>query len=646
MCGISGFIAGTANQQSLTQADLERMSLAIQHRGPDEDGIWMGKSVGLASRRLVIRHESGGKQPFVHEATGIVVVFNGEIYNLPELVSKLENSVINLPNTSEVAVIAELYLTQGVDFIKAINGMFAIAIFDPRDGRLVLLRDRLGMKPLYWAVHQDTLRFASEIKSLFSVPGFHRVIDDQAMQQTIYLSMVLDPVTPFKGVYALPAGHHLIVQAGTLNQPLIRSWWPIEQLIGRADQKKNKMRLGDAAEDFGALLSDAVGVRLTSDVPVATALSGGLDSSSIAALVAGKSQKSRQTFSINFANPRWDETEFQREVILALGLKGQSINYSDIVDLLHSNNDEALWYNEYPDLSADQDAVLRYFSRLVAERGYKVLLTGEGADELLGGYDYYNYFPAFMASLNQSDAPRNLHIMMDDDDFDEFAASENEFLTHFGFPGCVLFEYFPWRFITDPGQFKRMQGEIFKHSGQGLNRINPLGIDSPAGLSASELIQLADIKVRLPNYLLRTLDKSSMASSLEVRCPFLDHRLFEWYVGLPAEIKYGGPSPKALLRETMMGRLPPLILDRHKQGFVIPARTDLYALATKPVWLEKVEAMGSINMDFVTKHFSLLSTEVGSEDDLGYFRQNVLQRVLLLAELHRVFVSDQPGRFA
>jgi asparagine synthase (glutamine-hydrolysing) len=377
MCGIAG-ILNINERREVSSDTLERMLSAIRHRGPDEFGIYSNDHVGFAHARLSIIDLSGGQQPMSNEDGKVWITFNGEIFNYLELRKDLLKRGHSFSTHSDTEVIVHLYEEYGEGCLEHLNGQFAFAIWDGNNRKLFLARDRAGIRPLFYSSSHNKFYFASEIKAIFATGEIERNIDPSAIDQIFTLWCTVSPATAFKGVYELPPGHYLLVQDGNV---LIRKYWDIDfsdDLTG--------LSFAEAKERLRYLLTDATMLQLRADVPVGAYLSGGLDSSVTTALIRQLNQSPLMTFSVAFEDKDYDESQYQREMASALGVEHHEVRckYSDIGD----NFPEVIWHTEKPILRT-APAPLFLLSKLVRDNGLKVVLTGEGADEVLGGYDIF-----------------------------------------------------------------------------------------------------------------------------------------------------------------------------------------------------------------------------------------------------------------
>ena len=570
MCGIVGVV--NHGGEPVAPELLRRMVALIGHRGPDASGIYTdvsgsGASVGLAHARLSILDLSGGQQPMSNADRSLWITFNGEIFNYLELRDELIRKGHAFATHSDTEVILRMYEEKGEECVRDFNGQWAFAIWDVKRRRLFLSRDRVGVRPLFYAERGGVLVFASEIKSILSHPGVERSIDLEALDQVFTFWHALPPRTMFKGIAELPPGHSMTVEDGKLG---VRRYWGLD--YSRVD---DRMREDDCADRLLELLGDATRIRLRSDVPVGAYLSGGLDSSVITALVKRCSQTRLRTFSVAFEDPEFDESAFQRDVIDFLQTDHQSIrcSYSDINTVFP----EVIWHTEKPILRA-APAPLYLLSRLVREHGYKVVLTGEGADEFLGGYDIYKeakirrfcavdpdsrcrpillrrLYPYLRNIQAQSDAYRRA--------FFHVAAEE---LSH------PFFSHLPrWEltaklkaFFSDDVRMRVRNGSSYEE----MEKLLPPQYPRWDPFSRAQHLESTGL---LPGYILSSQgDRMAMAHSVEGRYPFLDYRVVEFSAAIPPRLKMKVLNEKYVLKQAAGQLVPPSVKNRRKQPYRAP----------------------------------------------------------------------------
>ncbi len=567
MCGIAG-IHNLQSRQEIRRDVLGRMMGAIRHRGPDEAGIYLDDAVGLGHVRLSIIDIKSGGQPIHNEDESLWIVYNGEVFNYVELRTELEERGHRFYTTSDTEVLLHLYEQEGPKCLERLNGQFAFAIWDSRSQTLFLARDRVGIRPLHYAVHQGRLCFASEVKALFAIPDLPRKIDAQGMSQIFTYWTTLPGRTAFEGVHELPPGHYLIASKG---QVRTQCYWDVP-VFARDEQDESSVDVLTGAVQ--ELLSDAIRIRLRADVPVGSYLSGGLDSSGIAAITAKRFNADLRTFGIRFDQDGFDEGEHQKEMASFLGtdhqeLYAQSTRIGEVFP-------RTVWHAEKPVLRTAPVPLLM-LSGLVRRGGLKVVLTGEGADEVFGGYSIFKEAKVrrFWAQHPESQMRAALLSRLYDYVFRDRRAKRflksffADDLNHYDDP---LFSHrIRWR---NTGRIKAFfSGDLNAAAGmddtsEQIVRGLPDGFDR---LDAVAKAQYIEMKIFLSNYLLSSQgDRMAMANSVEIRLPFLDHRLIEFMARVPSRWKVLGLNEKHLLKRSLSEDVPKAIWSRRKQPYRAP----------------------------------------------------------------------------
>jgi asparagine synthase (glutamine-hydrolysing) len=550
MCGIAGF----AHQGGPKAGDAEllsRMCDAIFHRGPDDEGRLVRDGVGLGMRRLSIIDVAGGHQPMWNESGDVAVVFNGEIYNHHQLRERLVRAGHRLATRSDTETLVHLYEDDGDDMVSSLRGMFAFAIWDVRRQRLFAARDRLGIKPLYYRAGPDGIAFASELRSFLADPAFRRDLSPEAVALYLSLGYVPDPACIFEGVHKLPPGHTLgWSREGGL---AVRQYWsPLRPEIGGITRQ-------EAVVELRRLLADAVACHLESEVPLGAFLSGGLDSSTVVALMARAMDRRVQTFSIGFDEPEYNEAPHAARVAAALGTDHTELivrpDTDGLVDDVIRGFDEPF---------ADSSALPTLLVSQLAREQVTVALSGDGGDELFGGYTRYAAIAGQappgprlirrllrgLALMRQPNARgRGWMLNRAKDHRGRYAATvafplpvrEGGFAT----PAIAATVPDPAR-LLDPW-FDRFAGRDF-----------------------TTQMMLVDMQTYLPGDILTKVDRMSMAVSLEARVPLLDHHVVEFAMGLPSSMKLQGGAGKQIMREAVSGLVPAAVLEKPKQGFALP----------------------------------------------------------------------------
>jgi len=558
MCGIAGIVQ-TRPDGVVDNATIHRMCQAIVHRGPDDEGIFVKAGVGLGMRRLSIIDVAGGHQPVFNEDKTIWVVFNGEIYNFPELRSELEKRGHRFYTHTDTEVIVHLYEDLGADCVNKLRGMFAFALYDERLRKLLMARDRFGKKPLHYALAGERLLFGSEIKAILAVAPELAEVNNEALLQYMYFGYVPDPLTAFLPIQKLPPGHLLEFWAGGLR---VRQYWDLPQYSTHQPSTEE-----ECLEELEHRLADAVKIRLISDVPLGALLSGGTDSSTVVALMARASSRPVKTFSIGFSHDDFNEAHYARIVAKHFGTDHHELvlepNVVETVEKLTGLLEEPF---------GDSSMLPTYYVSRMAREHVTVALSGDGGDEIFAGYDRYGIhlrrqiferIPRWIWRLYREQVYPWLPHDMRGKKF-----SYNVSL--------------PWREryvdgISFVPSFERdlpLWSDEFRETLKGIG--NPEEVmyryfdQAPARDPVSQMLYV-DTKTYLAADILAKVDRMSMATSLEVRVPILDHLFVEWATALPPEWKLHGRVQKYILRKLAerVG-VPREVLYRPKQGFALP----------------------------------------------------------------------------
>jgi asparagine synthase (glutamine-hydrolysing) len=558
MCGICGIHEREAGRPAVA-GEAAAMLQAIVHRGPDDEGLHADGEIALGARRLSIIDLPGSHQPIMNEDGSVVVVFNGEIYNYRSLREGLRRRGHTLRTEGDTEVIVHLYEELGEDCVRELDGMFAFAVWDERRRRLLLARDRLGIKPLYYADHDGTLLFGSEIKAILRHPAAGAALDHDALAAFLLLKYAPAPRTFFAGISALPPGHLLVSDAGGV---AVRRWWDVSFRRPSAPVTEH-----DAADGLRARLEEAVRSQLVSDVPFGAFLSGGVDSSTVVALMSRELGSRVRTFAVGFAGAGEDMSELPYARLVA---ERYDTDHHEILltgaDLVEQA-EKVVWHLDQP--IADNACLANYIVAELASRHVKMVLTGEGGDELFAGYARYageRLAPAFrrlpaplrslgMALSNRGVGPLRARIAL-------YALCQADERRRF----ATWFEL-----MTPEARDALAVGELLEAAGRATPDAlfaEPLDrTDAPDRISRMLYV---DTKLWLPDDLLARGDKMSMAASLEARVPLLDHRLVEFAAALPPSLKVRGLARKYLLKKVAADLLPAPILTRSKKGFPIP----------------------------------------------------------------------------
>src|SRR6267378_2969365 len=559
MCGICG-VYEYENHVAVEPHVLEDMLGVIRHRGPDDSGVYFDKDVAIGMRRLSIIDLSGGKQPISNEDGTIVTVFNGEIYNFHELREQLQSRGHTFATASDTEVIVHLYEDFGEECVQHLRGMFGFAVWDARRRRLFVARDRLGIKPLYYAQAGGRLIFASEIKAILEHPTAQVHLSMSALSNFLSLKYVPAPQTMFKGISALPPGCSLTCDA---NGAKTRRYWD----LSFASQSNGQRSEAVYAEQLEALLKECVKLHLVSDVPFGAFLSGGMDSSTIVALMSQFLSEPVKTYSVGFEGDGEAFSELPYARLVAK--KYQTDHHEVFIGPNHLINllEKVIWHLDQP--IGDEASLANYMVAELASRDVKMVLTGEGGDELFAGYARYagerlsplfRFVPETAKSLALAASGRIPRLRRQK--LALFALCQSDEVTRF-------MNWFPL-FNSDTKQ--ALLSRDVKEALSGCDRSHVFA-EHLARTDATEPLNrmlYVDTKLWLPDDLLARGDKTSMATSLEARVPLLDHKLVEFAASLPQNLKVKGLARKYLLKKVSQAWLPPAIIRRKKKGFPVP----------------------------------------------------------------------------
>ncbi len=575
MCGIAGIVRRVPTGVSVDS--LGRMAASIRHRGPDGYGFYVGQRVGFAHVRLSVVDIAGGAQPLANEDGQVVVTYNGEIYNHPELRRELEEKGHIFRTRCDTEVLVHGYEEWGVNLLDRLNGQFAFAIYDRNTETVFIARDRFGVRPLFYAQRKGTLYFGSEIKAILASGEVEASLDRRGLDETFTFWAPRPPRTAFAGIASLEPGTYGILKDGAL---WLHRYYELDYPEASAEPV-------DVVEQLDELMLRSVGMRMRADVPVGAYVSGGLDSSITASLAASASPHTLRSFSITFDDPRFDESDFQREVAADVGSIHAiaAISQGRIADSFP----EVLWHTETP-LLRTAPVPMYHLAKLTKDSGIKVVLTGEGADELFLGYDLFKEVSVRRFCLRQPTSVGRQKLL--DRLYPELMAQGRggEFWRRFfletGSPGDPLFSHLP-RFLLS-ARVKEFYAPEFK---SGLGEIDVLGElrgSLPVryfGWSSLNQAAYLEMTTLLSPYLLSSQgDRMAMAHGVEGRFPFLDHRLFEFAAALPTGSRLRGLREKEILRRWASRILPPRIKERRKQPYRAPDAISFFG-PNAPEWV-------------------------------------------------------------
>ncbi|KNY15657.1 asparagine synthase [Shinella sp. SUS2] len=586
MCGIAGYYGGNIAPERAAD-HLRRMVAALRHRGPDGEGILIRSDAGLAHTRLSIVGLADGAQPMATDDGALALSFNGEIFNYVELRDDLTARGHRFRTTSDTEVLLTAFAEKGPSCLADFNGDFAFAIHDTKNRRLVLARDRMGVRPLFYTRHEGALFFASEIGALLALPGMVAEIDPVALDQIFTLWCPIPPRTAYRNIFELPPGHLMTVEG---DRQTVRPWWQLS-FPDRCDVPPASW-FESQVEELRALLADATRIRLRADVPVGSYLSGGIDSSIIAALAARSVTRGLRTFSLTFRSEEHDESAWQRQMAATLDAAADSVECS--TEAIAHHLPAVMGHIERPILRA-APVPLHLLAARVRERGMKVVLTGEGADEIFAGYDLFRearvrrFCGRQPGSVHRPRLFQRLYPYLPG-----LKQQTPEYLARFFAFGSEA--------LDDPLYSHRPRfrstaaAKLFFSAGLKETLVNydaaeDLAAQLPADFRRWHPLhqaQYLETAFLLPGYILSSQgDRVMMANAVEGRFPFLDHRVVAFAAGLAPDTKLLGLREKHILKEAARGLVPEVIIDRPKQPYRAPD-SESFAAPHTPAYLDTV----------------------------------------------------------
>lgn len=563
MCGIFAVVAS-----SIDRVELELATNSLSHRGPDDAGFFVGQNVGLGHRRLSIIDLKGGHQPIFNEDNSKCIIFNGEIYDFMTLRDELVLKGHRFATRSDTEVILHAYEEWGASCVERLRGMFAFAIWDGNAKSLFLARDRFGKKPLFYGTHGDSFYFASEMKAILANKGFPREIDELALIAYFTLSYIPEELTIYKGIRKLLPGHTLLLKDGKIH---IKKYW---DLFFAPDHSRDERYFVDG---FMGLLQEAVDIRLISEVPLGAFLSGGIDSSTVVALMSKDTPSPTKTFCMGFGGDfggYLDERKYARQVAARYATNHQEY---EVLPDLGSLTEEIVRAFDEP--FADDSAIPSFYVCKTARKAVTVALSGLGGDEIFAGYERYLGFalsisyrklPAF---LTQASLTQIIERLPERADGHYTVNHLKRFVRSASLPPALCYYGFIGRMNTGFKQALFSEPHRFKGHFEACRDLVLTHFNSPNVLDGPDSINRAfycDIKTYLPEDILAVTDRMSMHHALEVRVPFLDHKLVEFCATIPPELKMKWFRKKYLLKKAVKELLPADVLNHRKQGFVGP----------------------------------------------------------------------------
>ncbi len=630
MCGICGKVTLGRNAASVESGLIRAMMDTIRHRGPDDDGLYVARGVGLGHLRLSIIDLGSGHQPLSNEDGTIWIVFNGEIYNYRELRAFLVGKGHVFKTQTDTEVIVHLYEELGPQCLEKLRGMFAFALWDEKKKTLILARDRVGIKPLYYSLTDKAIVFASEIKAILADPAINRELAPEIIDRFLSFLYVPGEETLLKGICKLAPGHYLLVKDGKVE---IRQYWDLQFF-----KPSERPSVKDAENELSNLLAETVELHMIADVPVGVLLSGGVDSTAVLSCAAERTDKEISSFTVGFSDPNVaDERPYARLAAETCGSRHHemTITASDFAEFLP----RYVWHMEEP--VCEPPAIALYYVSKLARNYVKVLLSGEGGDEAFAGYNNYRSI-IWLERLK--------HVWPAVNGAASWGLSQVNSWVH----STRVAKYAPLVNATFPDYYYSRTSTPYRYSGNGIGElyaadflrsidreytVEPIRklFSKVKDQGVLDQMLYIDTKTWLPDDLLIKADKMTMANSLELRVPLLDHRLLEFAASLPPDYKLNGFTLKYIWKKALSKRVPGRILKRRKAGFPVP-----YEFWLRNDLRDQVDAILTDQKTIERGYFQRATVEklIAANRDRGTYSKEVFSLVAL--ELwHRMFLDGE-----
>jgi len=640
MCGIAGIYNYHSNTEPSTERNVKNMLSLIRHRGPDESGVYLGNNIGIGNVRLSIIDLSSGQQPMSDESGRYWIVYNGEIFNYPELRSSLIKKGINFKTNCDTEVVVQMYAMYGSACLNQFNGQFAFCIWDKHKKELFLARDRVGIRPLFYWSQNGAFAFCSEIKGLFCLDQIDRSFNSDNLAQVFTFWTTLTPNTPFSNIFELQPGHFMHVNSNGIK---IEEFWKLKFPSGNENHTSS---LSDSIDELNDLLKDAVKIRLKADVPVGAYLSGGLDSSVTTSYINDIDPQVLNTFSIGFKDKAYDETAYQQEA--AKFFKTNHTAFTCTSDEIAENIAETIWHTEFPILRTSPIPMFM-LSKKVRESNIKVVITGEGADEILAGYNIYKEakIRRFWAKYpNSKVRPKlltklypYLPLLKDSPDF----ALKMFFGYKLEDTNDPLYSHIlRW---NNTSRIKSFFSDDFTRT---INENNPEKEIYPTLPAEFELwsdlakSQYLESTIFMSGYLLSSQgDRMAMGNSVEGRYPFLDYRVIEFCSKLPDRQKLNCLNEKFILKKLSMGKVPESISNRPKQPYRAPI-SSTFCNDQTPEYINEILSDKSLNSFgiFDAKKVNSLKSNIQKKIIVSEIDQMAIVGILSTQLLYKMFIQD------
>jgi asparagine synthase (glutamine-hydrolysing) len=640
MCGIAGVFNFNSKDFSCEQS-VRRMLSVIRHRGPDESGIYLAKNVGLGSVRLSIIDLISGQQPVCDESGNYWIVYNGEIFNYTELRADLEKRGVHFHTQSDTEVVVQMYATYGAKCLEYFNGQFAFCIWDSKKEELFLARDRVGIRPLFYWKQNNAFAFCSEIKGLFTIEQIDKAISTKSLAQVFTFWTTITPDTAFENIYEIPPGHFMVVNSTSIT---LQKYWSLNFIDKGVDQNRS---LPDAIEEFTELFRDSVKIRLRADVPVGAYLSGGLDSSITTALIHAINPDILNTYSIGFDDIDFDESKYQFEAAAFFNTNHTAFKCSsaEIAEYFQ----KTIWHTEFPILRT-APTPMYLLSKKVRESNIKVVITGEGADEFLAGYNIFKESKIRRFWANDPDSvirPRLLNKLYP---YLPAIKDSNNFALKMFFGYNLTSTDDPlYSHLLRWHNTSRIKNYFSNDLISELDGYNPLDLvysklpDNFMKWGDLSRSQYLEASIFMSGYLLSSQgDRMSMGNSVEGRYPFLDYRVIEFCNNLPDKFKLNSLDEKFLLKKMSKGLIPESIRARSKQAYRAPIASSFFNHAA-PAYISELLSPDLLKAFgiFQPEKVESLILKMKSKKNISEIDQMAVAGILSTQLLYNMFINNK-----
>ena len=640
MCGIAGIFNYQSSNEPSTERNVKKMLNLIKHRGPDESGVYVNKNTGIGNVRLSIIDLSSGQQPMSDITERYWIVYNGEVFNYLELRVELEKKGIRFKTNSDTEVVIQMYALYGADCLNQMNGQFAFCIWDKNKKELFLARDRVGIRPLFYWSQNGAFAFCSEIKGLFSLDQIARSLNPESLSQIFTFWTTVSPNTPFKNIFELQPGHFMRVSSEGIQ---ISKYWSLNIA---SNKKSQTTSLSESIDELNELLHDSVKIRLRADVPVGAYLSGGLDSSVTTSIINDINPEILNTFSIGFKDPAFDETSYQQEAAKFFNTRHTAISCTS--QEIAESFAETIWHTEFPILRTAPTPMF-LLSKKVRESNIKVVITGEGADEFLAGYNIFKeakirrFWAKEPNSISRPKLLTKLYPYLP-------LLKESSDLALKMFFGYKLREtedplYSHLLRWHNTSRIKSFFSAEFASSINGNDPINDVYKTLPENFGNwSDLAksQYLESSIFMSGYLLSSQgDRMAMGNSVEGRYPFLDYRMIEFCSKLPDNFKLNGLNEKFILKKLSIGKIPASISKRPKQAYRAPIAS-IFCNKNAPDNISELlseESLKSFGI-FNPEKVKALVSNINQQKQISETDQMAITGILSTQLLYKMFIQE------